>query len=218
MENLKFETKVCKTCEVTKPMTEFYRQDKMKNDGNLWVYYNPQCKECVKLKSLKRHHDHKEEYNNRSKQWYAKNKEQVLAEKKIYILDKKDQYSDVQKEWRLNNKDKTKEYNEKYKRKQFKLKTKEWKACKEYFNYCCAYCGIRETEAKKIQGKNLNKEHAYNEGNNDLSNCLPSCTRCNSSKHKNDFMDWYTPENSVYSEDRLKLIERWLEEDYKKFV
>jgi hypothetical protein len=218
MTEIKIETKVCTRCNEEKELMNFYRQEKIKPDGSKWIYHNPQCKDCVKLKSLERHHEHKEEYNKRSKQWYAKNKEQVLAEKKIYILDKKDQYSDVQKEWRLNNKNKTKEYNEKYKRKQFKLKTKQWNACKEYFNFCCAYCGITEKEAKEIQGKNLNKEHAYNLGNNDLSNCLPSCTSCNSSKHKNDFVDWYTPENPVYNDDRLKLIEQWLEVDYKKFI
>jgi hypothetical protein len=212
------ETKVCKVCNEEKDTNEFYGQLKKRANGEEYYYYNSYCKECAKVKSLKRHHTHKEEYNKRSKQWYAKNKTQVLEEKKVYILDKKDQYAAVQKEWRGNNKDKTKVYADAYNVKKFKLKEKQWKSCKEYFNYCCAYCGITEIEAKETQGKNLNKEHAINLGNNDLSNCIPSCTSCNSSKNRNDYTDWYTPENPAYSTERYILIEKWLKEDHKKYI
>ena len=56
------------------------------------------------------------------------------------------------------------------------------------------------------------------EGSNNLSNCLPSCHRCNNSKKSKRFKDWYPELSGVFSEDRLKKIKKWLYEDYKLYI
>jgi hypothetical protein len=73
-------------------------------------------------------------------------------------------------------------------------------------------------EHKEIFNQDLHKEHAINKGTNDLSNCVPSCYTCNSIKHDKDYIDWYTKNNPLYNEERLQLIEQWLNDEYKKYI
>jgi hypothetical protein len=114
---------------------------------------------------------------------------------------------------------KVKEYALKYNaNKQHNISKEEWKACKQYFNNCCAYCGISEEDAKEHQGQRLHKEHAVNKGANDISNCVPSCRSCNSYKGSFDFNEWYTPENERYEKNKLNKIIQWLEVGYKEYL
>lgn len=64
-------------------------------------------------------------------------------------------------------------------------------SCKEYFNFKCAYCGISEEEVIKLYSNQLHKDYADHEGANDLSNCIPACKSCNSSKHDSELNKWY---------------------------
>jgi hypothetical protein len=210
------ETKVCSICNDEKELNEYYSQKQKRANGIEVINYHPYCKECAKVKARKRHHENKEDANKKSREWYWSHREEVLNYMPNYL--KQPKYKQKQKEWRQDNPNRVKEYGEKYKDKQFKLPTKQWKSCKEYFSNCCAYCGISELEAKNIQGKNLNKEHAFNLGSNDLSNCVPSCTSCNSSKHMDDYIEWYIESNPVYNMERLNKIEKWLNEDHKKYL
>jgi NAD-dependent DNA ligase len=59
----------------------------------------------------------------------------------------------------------------------------------------------------------FHKEHVEHNGNNDITNCVPSCKSCNSSKHVSDLEEWYTPDNSIYCEQRLIKIKHWLSQD-----
>jgi 5-methylcytosine-specific restriction endonuclease McrA len=97
------------------------------------------------------------------------------------------------------------------------LKSKEWISCKQYFNYECAYCGMTEEKHKELYKQQLHKEHAFPNGANDLSNCIPACKSCNSLKSNYEFIDWYNQENERFSEERIHMINRWLENDYKQF-
>ena len=210
----------CTKCNVTYPATEeyFYKQKyTTKTKGTFYKLTHP-CRNCRREEAAKKYHENREEDNERSKLWRQNNKQQYKEIQKRKSKNRKEEDQVIQKEWRKNNKEKTKEYNDRYKEKQFKLKTSEWDGCKEYFNNSCAYCGINELEAKNTQGKNLNKEHAMNKGQNDLSNCLPSCTTCNSSKHMDDYTNWFIPENEVFEQERLNKIHKWLEEDYKLYI
>ncbi|MCM3387253.1 HNH endonuclease [Ureibacillus chungkukjangi] len=126
-------------------------------------------------------------------------------------------------EWRQNNPDKLKQYGQKRtQNKKHKISKQEWLDCKEYFNHSCAYCELHVNdhyrmwsgELKKID---LHKEHVDDERANDLSNCVPACQSCNSSKHTFDFEAWYS-EYEYFSKERLDKINKWLSEDYKEYI
>lgn len=209
------ETKVCKICNEEKDINEFYSQKKTKKDGTLSIYYNPECKGCTKKRSSNW------EKNNYEK--VKENRKKLDSERKKYFreyrMKHKDQRYKILKEWQINNPDKVKEYNEKREmNKKHKISKKEWESCKSYFLNSCAYCGISEEQAKLEQGQNLHKEHVIHNGANDLSNCVPSCRVCNSSKHNRELDEWYNEENQKYSIERLEKIHTWLNEDYKTFI
>jgi hypothetical protein len=204
-------TKMCSICEEEKDLSNFYSQKTKRKDGSVRITYQPYCKECIS----KRYQENKDEIYRKKKAQRQKNPQSSRDVARRYRKNHLEKVNANQKKWRQENPDKVKEYNDKYKEKQFKIPNEQWEACKEYFNNCCAYCGVSEQQLKDNNLKALNKEHAINMGSNDVSNCIPSCTSCNSLKNKNDYVDWYTPDNPIFNEDRLVLIHKWLEEDHK---
>lgn len=122
------------------------------------------------------------------------------------------------KKWQKENPDRLRQYNKKRQNKNHKISLWEWIACKEYFNYTCAYCGVHEVEHYNKHKQQFHKEHFEHDGLDDLSNCLPSCKDCNSSKWEFDFTDWYIPDNPVYSQERYDKIIKWLYSDYKIYM
>jgi len=121
------------------------------------------------------------------------------------------------KKWQQENKDKIKKYREKrLTHKEHEISDFEWASCKVYFNNSCAYCGLSEVKHREIYNQRLHKEHAINDGKNDISNCIPSCKLCNGKKWILDFNDWYIPSNEVYTEQRYLRIINWLMEDCHK--
>jgi hypothetical protein len=203
---------VCNQCGIDKELTEFYPQHKYNKKRGNYIYYNPKCKTCSsknatqwgidnpeKKKASRRKENKKKKRKENKKQCYDRYKEQGKI--KIYYAE---------------NPDKFREYNKNRKAKNHKIKTKQWAACKQYFNNACAYCGMTIKEHKKQYKTDLHREHAIYNGADDLSNCVPSCHVCNSQKNIYDFTEWYTIKNEKFSQERLDLINRWLSEDYKK--
>lgn len=99
----------------------------------------------------------------------------------------------------------------------------EWKNCKKYFDYECAYCGLHIDKHYVIRKgipriEDFQKEHFINNGANNLSNCIPSCKNCNSQKWKFEFDKWYSDKNVNYTEDRCNKILKWINDDYKKYI
>lgn len=91
--------------------------------------------------------------------------------------------------------------------------------CKQYFNYECAYCGLPLEEHYIIYAGNLilgdfHKEHVDHFGSNDLSNCVPACKSCNSSKHDFEFNKWYNTDNHKFNIERYNKIIKWLNVDW----
>lgn len=122
--------------------------------------------------------------------------------------------------WQKENKKTTGDHN-RYRRmnKDHRITTEEWNNCLTYFNNSCAYCGISEKEAIKTQGQKLHKEHVDHDGANDLSNAVPSCKSCNSSKHTSDIDLWYVPERvNFYSKDKFNKIMNWIKSDHKEYI
>jgi len=212
--------KECGWCGEVKGSNEFYSQNKKYADGTLYVYYNPECKECTSKKAMKwqkENPDKRKEHLNKINA--TKHKKEMLRKS-----NKKRLESGKMKEWQRNNPEKLKKYR-KYKdmNKKHKISKKEWDSCKQYFNNECAYCGLHISEhfnkfAGRLKHTDFHKEHVNHKGANDLSNCVPSCKECNVNKWANNITDWYTEDNPRFSQKRLNKINKWLNEDYKLYL
>jgi hypothetical protein len=201
--------KTCSVCGLEKDIDSFYKQKKRSKKNGEYIYYNPECKECTKQRSLKWHKDNPEKAKvayvkrNRSENWRIKLRES--SKKKVE--------SGYSKKWQNENKDKLKIYNDKHR--SHAISDEEWKTCKEYFNYSCAYCGLPESEhyirysGKTILGE-LHKEHVVHAGENDISNCVPSCRSCNSSKRQYDFEYWFKERSYTFNQVRLEKVLSWI--------
>jgi hypothetical protein len=121
-------------------------------------------------------------------------------------------------EYQRKNREQFRKYSEDHRfHKKHDITKREWELCKQYFNNACAYCEMTLGKHIELFNEDLHKEHVLNEGLNDLSNCIPSCRLCNSSKNVKDTAEWYGQDNPVYSEERLCKINRWLSTDYLQF-
>jgi hypothetical protein len=72
------------------------------------------------------------------------------------------------------------------------------------------------TYAGETKLGDFHKEHVNHEGSNDLSNCVPSCKLCNTSKHVQELEEWYKRQ-PYFSEERLQKIYKWINEDWKLY-
>lgn len=200
-------------------MDNYYSQNKKKADGTPYIYYHLECKECAieKAKQWALANPEQRKLLKNKYEKKPKSKEQKKLREKGYREDGK--YLD----WQRENKDKIRGYNkEREQHKKHEISKSEWLSCKSYFNNCCAYCGLSVEKHFRIHyGEmkqfDLHKEHVDHNGSNDLSNCVPSCQSCNSSKWTYSLLEWYTPEKEFYNEDRLSKIHNWLSVDFLKF-
>ena len=192
----------------------FYTNKKNKSDG-----LHPTCKKCERLKAIKWKKENPERFAISQAKVEAKKERKISNRKRA----EKQRKAGKQKEWQLKNPDKVAEYNQTRQHKNHKITITEWDACKEYFNNSCAYCGLKiEDHYRKYAGQqqkiDLHKEHADYNGNDDLSNCIPSCGSCNDKKWKFTLDEWYNKDNPVYIENRYNKIVQWLNYDYKLYI
>lgn len=211
----------CSQCEEWKPETiEYYY---MRNKSKLELGFNAECKECSREKARIYERNHKEEQKENFNEWYLKNQKRNYKRGCKWKENNKEYYTEIHRKWLNENKDKAKQYQEQRQHKNHKINKQEWESCKEYFNNKCAYCGlpIEEHYYTRLGVTKLgdfHKEHVDHEGSNDLSNCVPSCGNCNSSKHKAILEDWYNLNNPKYTDERYNKIIRWITEDYEQYI
>ncbi len=211
--------KTCSICNIDKSIDDFYYYEKTRVNGEKYIYYYPYCKNCAKRKATESNFD-KELKNQRTKEWKKRpeNKEKLKKHRK------KRRETGKERKWRQENKDKIKEYNDyREQHKKHNISDEEWLACKEYFDNSCAYCGLHvENHFKKwndeYRKQDLHKEHVDHNGSNDLSNCVPSCQSCNSSKWEFSLDEWYNEDNPKFEQERLERIHKWLKEDYLRYI
>ena len=215
----KDKSKVCIDCNIEKSYEEFYFQEKIDKDGNTTYYFYTMCIKCNIKRAYKRNQEHIEEHmevvrkNNK--------KPHIILSKRAFA--KKQRESGYYAEYQKDNPEKFKIYNENRQHKNHTITKSEWEACKKYFNYTCAYCGLSLSEhyyTRKGITKlgDFHKEHVDHEGKNDLSNCVCSCGSCNDKKWKFYFEDWYNEKNTVFSQERHDKILLWLSNDYKQHI
>lgn len=210
--------RTCTNCKTWKGISEYYSSERTNAGGEKYIYYNPQCKACLIEKTNK---------------WHKENADKKSAYRRKYYYDNKDMHnksnlkwrdSGGQRDWQRRNKDKIKGYRlYREMHKSHEITLDEWEDCKKYFNHRCAYCGLAIEEhivrfnRKYING-DFHKEHVDHKGSNDLSNCVPSCRSCNSSKSNLIFDEWYNEDNPTFNDDRYVKILSWLSNDYKNFI
>jgi hypothetical protein len=211
--------KRCSICDILKPLDEFYSQKKYSKKRGEWIYYNPECKECTIKRSSKYNKEHPEVLKT------ADLKRNKSEERQQYLIDLSRERRENGKylEWQRNSPERHKGYRTKRKHKEHDISDEEWLKCKEYFNFECAYCGLKLEEhfikrLGKIIKSDFHKEHVDHDGSNKLDNCVPSCMSCNSSKRQKELEKWYIPKNKRFNTGRLDKIHKWLDEDYKLYI
>ena len=201
-----------------------FRRDKKSKDE-----FNPRCRTCQSLKDHKHYLENSEEiiktnsqhrlnnverYMQYDKEYYQRRKELRKAQTKIWYNENKDYILEWTKDWRKTPQGRiivNMHSSKRQKSKTHRISKKDWIICKEFFEYNCAYCGMPEEYHKEIFSQQLHKDHADPNGNNEISNCLPSCKICNSEKHDTNLVDWYTSNNPKYTSERYDKIVGWLD-------
>lgn len=204
--------KKCTKCNINKPLTEYYSQNRTRANGEKFIHVSTECKECAKARAIKYQKDNPEKFKGYMKK---QNSKPSMKAAKVKIS-KEFRDSGKYLEWQRNNKDKLINYRENREIKRHNITKDEWQMCKLYFDDSCAYCGLHINEhfikyAGEIKWTDLHKEHVQHDGANDITNCVPSCKLCNSNKGSMKLEEWYTLDNPVYNKDRLKIIYIWLE-------
>lgn len=146
-------------------------------------------------------------------------KENAKPEKKVRVVEANKIYraKGGQREWQHKNKDKLQGYAYARMNKTHDISVEEWEQCRLFFNNECAYCGLSENNHRELYRQGLHRDHFDSNGLNDLSNCIPACKVCNSSKGENFFEDWFKTRD-YYSNEKEKLIWIWLNEVNLKYI
>ncbi len=176
--------------------------------GN-YIYHYPECKECTKARSYKWQLDNPARKKEIRSKYVDKPETKLLNREQQRRSLKKG----TRKKWYQKNKDRSLQYHQNREVKKHDISEEEWWECRRYFNFRCAYCGKTWEDQFIEHRKDFCKDHFINEGVNDITNCVPACTNCNSSKNSFTFEDWYAKYNEHYSIKRVLKIHKWIESD-----
>jgi hypothetical protein len=196
--------------------TEYFYKNKSSKDG-----LDPYCKEDKKRRS--RLWETNPDNNEKLRANKVRNNQKPNVKRVKKINNERRRKEGKFQEYYYNNPSKYQGYREERKHKIHEISETEWQCCKDYFLNECAYCGLHISEHFNYYAKNLiwtdfHKEHVDDEGSNNLSNCVPSCKSCNCQKWSYSLDEWYNIRNSVFQVLRLDKINKWLYEDYKKYI
>lgn len=120
-------------------------------------------KQKKKLYDQQRYLSTKEQQNERSREWYKKNKDRVAEERRIQAT-----------EWRRNNPDKAKDA---YLKRKYNISLEEYQQLLQLQNYVCAICKEPESKVdhKAEKTNSLTVDHCHKTG--EIRGLL--CDRCN---------------------------------------
>lgn len=199
--------KLCNRCWDWFPCnTDYFYKNKCSPDGLF-----PYCKTCNKKKSLEWWRENREYYEEVLMKRYHATDKYKETRKRIEARIK-----GTRRKWRQNNPDKLRDYGKNHRN--HDITQKEWDACRLYFDYRCAYCGLTYEDHYEKEGTDLHKEHVIHTGRNDLKNCIPSCKSCNSHKWEFTLNEWYNPNNPRYLRERYLKIYQWMRYDCLKYI
>lgn len=98
------DTKECKKCGETLPLSEFYKNKKCNDGLSSW------CKKCMKENSKQHYQENKKEIIENIKQNYQKNKKKILEYHKQYAKNNKEKISEYSKQYYQINKENVLKY------------------------------------------------------------------------------------------------------------
>lgn len=154
--------KVCGTCLVPKPFSEFN-----KGHNKFGLGYN--CKPCAKL--YRRAH-------------YVRNKEKTLKQNRAWIADHPEEHKELCKNWAKTNKHRNRGYVQKWKKKRwwslrYGITKKDYAILSEFQKNCCAIC--KRTRAEFGRRWPIDHDHKCCPGVRWCGKCIRGllCMRCN---------------------------------------
>jgi 5-methylcytosine-specific restriction endonuclease McrA len=210
-------TKQCAKCKGFFPSSvNHFNLNKKTKDG-----FQSYCKTCMKLCVMESKRRNKDKIRESQKEYRKNNKEKIADLSRKYYENNKEKISknkskspEMRKIYRERSKDKIKEYNKMYRKEKKELRTSQtqrrrakkngtfvnfthdqWVGVKRVFDNKCAYCG---------NDSKLSQEHFVplsKGGDYSISNIIPACTNCNSSKGNKNFFEWY-PLQEFYNKNR----------------
>lgn len=175
-------TKICSNpeCRKEKPVTEFYKDISAKDGLTSW------CKDCRKKISKKYIQNNREKRNNQKKEYYQKNKEEILE----YWQKSIGRYS----RYKAGSKEKNRN---------FDLTLEQFE---EITSQPCYYCG-KFTKDKEFCGVDrIDNSKGYTP-----KNCVPCCEWCNLMKHKKSHNEFLNHVRDIYTHSFRDLYEVWEE-------
>jgi hypothetical protein len=228
--------KKCKKCGIVKDMSSFWKCSNMK-DGHQntciecakerkRAYYQENREEIIRKTTeykknnlewdketrRKYYEANKEEFIKRLRQWELNNKERRRESIKKNREKNPEVFIARQRRYIKNNKEKCLELGRKHtssRRARMKklvadFTEEQWKACLVEFDNKCAYCGKESDD--------LHQEHVIpvsKDGDYTVSNIVPACKRCNTSKLNRNMETWYK-EQKYFSAERLDKIQAYI--------
>jgi hypothetical protein len=196
--------------------------------------YREQNEEKVKQRKKDYYEENKEIIFQKQKEYEMLNQEKIKERRKIYQKNYKEKYPERNKERQKRYKEKHKEkidiYNKEYRKRtqpQRNENTRRYRARKrkqslidipfeqiqsriDDFKGCCAYCD------KPLDGKRVSQIDHFiplsKGGWHCLSNIVPACISCNSSKCNQEPIEWFKSKE-FYGDKRLKKILKILGKD-----
>ena len=205
--------KECTRCGETKVRSvEYFRRDGERKDGLSSI-----CKDCINSEPSPDRSEYYKKNKNKilknNKEWLENNREARNEWRRSYYDNNREQHLEYAKRWAQKNPEKIRANNQiriaRINSLPHTLTEEEWLYSLEYFDYSCAYCGTHQDQLGEV----LNQEHVIpvvDGGGYVAENIIPSCKRCNSSKHARRFEEWY-PEQEYFSEDRMGKILNYIE-------
>ena len=190
--------------------------------------FNHLCKECQKIYNHKTYMKDQEERIQKATQWKRNHPNRVKELEKKYrrrpetikikrISGKKRRDTGKHKAWTESNPEKVKQYTQNHR--DHDILKLEWFSCQKAFDYRCAYCGKTLEEQLEQNHEQFHKEHKDHDGYNDIRNCVPACSNCNSIKRMR-FIDELFESKIIgtFTQERLNKIIWWTTEGYKDFI
>lgn len=159
----------------------------------------------------------KNNQNSHSK-WRNQNKEKIAITAKNWKDNNKEKTKQADREWARNNPEIVRELSRKRrarKRNAINSNTSSVNAFEiqkiiNYFNHSCSYCGSKD---------NQSIDHMVplaRGGIHELSNLIPACKKCNSSKCASSVEQWYKSQ-TFFNEPRWLKIQRYRKEGLTNF-
>lgn len=204
------EYKCCPCCDTWKLLSEFSKI-KSRKDG-LNVY----CKKCYSEKRKKWTKTYRElnseQIKDRDKAFHWQNKQKRNIKSKNFLLNNHNEINKRRKAKYKMNPDKfiiRSQMRKSHKKScESSLTIKEWKYIKQYFNdtfgdRICPYCNRVMIVITQDHFTPLNKGGGYS-----ITNIIPCCKSCNSSKQDMDFYEWYK-QYPLANNKNLEKIKEW---------